>query len=86
VHRLTRNTDNPASDIAGASAHGWESVLVSTGVYDPADGPPAHWPTRILDNVLQAVEWAIEREFVPLGEKLRERKRWGGGLGTVGEL
>ncbi|EJU04030.1 HAD hydrolase [Dacryopinax primogenitus] len=71
--------DNPESDIAGANAHGWESILVNTGVYNSADdGPPVHWPTRMLDNVEQAVEWAIDREFAPLGEKLRERKKWDG--------
>ncbi|KAL5507090.1 hypothetical protein ACEPAH_6546 [Sanghuangporus vaninii] len=55
--------DNPESDIAGANAKGWQSVLVKTGVYDPARGPPAHQPTHIADDVEQAVRWAINREF-----------------------
>ncbi|THH06514.1 hypothetical protein EW145_g4037 [Phellinidium pouzarii] len=32
--------DNPESDIAGANAKGWSFVLVETGVYDSARGPP----------------------------------------------
>ncbi|KAH9913466.1 HAD-like domain-containing protein [Epithele typhae] len=57
--------DNPESapDIAGANGAGWESVLVETGVYDPAEGPPAHVPTHIATNVASAVQWAIEREM-----------------------
>ncbi|TEB37474.1 HAD-superfamily hydrolase [Coprinellus micaceus] len=55
--------DNPESDIAGANGARWNSVLVKTGVYDPEQGPPAHAPTRIANDVLEAVEWAIEREF-----------------------
>jgi len=54
--------DNPESDIAGANAAGWSSVLVHTGVYDPADGPPAHSPTHEVENVEAAVRWAIDRE------------------------
>ncbi|KAH9963811.1 HAD-like domain-containing protein [Russula dissimulans] len=54
--------DNPESDIAGANAAGWSSVLVHTGVYDLADGPPAHSPTHEAENVEAAVRWAIDRE------------------------
>jgi HAD superfamily hydrolase (TIGR01456 family) len=54
--------DNPESDIAGANAAGWSSVLVRTGVYDPVDGPPAHNPTHEAKNVEVAVQWAIDRE------------------------
>lgn len=50
--------DNPASDIAGANAAGWRSVLVRGGVYrGPA--PPAHEPTIILDDAYEAVQWAV---------------------------
>ncbi|KAI0666561.1 HAD hydrolase [Trametes maxima] len=56
-------TDNPESDIAGANGAGWPSVLVRTGVYDPAQGPPAHEPTYIAEDVEEAVRWAIEREM-----------------------
>ena len=55
-------SDNPESDIAGANAKGWSSVLVKTGVYNPDHGPPTHEPTHIADNVEEAVRWAIERE------------------------
>ena len=53
----------PLADIAGANAAGWSSVLVRTGVYDRADGPPAHNPTHEAGNVEAAVQWAIEREI-----------------------
>ncbi|KAI0829926.1 HAD hydrolase [Trametes gibbosa] len=55
--------DNPESDIAGANAAGWPSILVRTGVYDPAQGEPAHKPTHIAEDVEEAVRWAIEREM-----------------------
>ena len=55
--------DNPESDIAGANAAGWHSILVKTGVYDPSQGTPAHSPTHFAEDVEEAVEWAIEREF-----------------------
>ena len=48
-------------DIAGANAAGWDSVLVETGVYDPARGAPAHAPTHIAPDVEAAVRWAIAR-------------------------
>jgi len=54
--------DNPESDIAGANAAGWSSVLVRTGVYDPENGPPTHAPTHVAEDVEEAVRWAIERE------------------------
>jgi hypothetical protein len=47
-------------DIAGANAAGWSSVLVGTGVFQPSDQRiPPHTPTLIVDNVEQAVEYAI---------------------------
>ncbi|KZV96288.1 HAD-superfamily hydrolase [Exidia glandulosa HHB12029] len=54
--------DNPESDIAGANAAGWHSVLVHTGVYDHTRGPPTHMPTEFADNVEAAVALAFERE------------------------
>ncbi|EPQ54702.1 HAD hydrolase [Gloeophyllum trabeum ATCC 11539] len=59
--------DNPESDIAGANAAKWSSVLVRTGVFDPAQGPPAHTPTHIAEDVEEAVEWAIRREMERAG-------------------
>ncbi|KZO93046.1 HAD hydrolase [Calocera viscosa TUFC12733] len=78
--------DNPESDIAGANAYGWDSILVGTGVYDSNEGPPTYFPSRMLNNVEQAVEWVIDREFAPLGEKLRARKKWDGKLLKVDDL
>ena len=49
-------------DIAGANAKGWSSVLVETGVYDPARGPPTHRPTHTASDVEEAVLWAIDNE------------------------
>ncbi|CAK7267517.1 hypothetical protein SEPCBS119000_002589 [Sporothrix epigloea] len=69
--------DNPDSDIAGAnqfsSAHGtdWCSVLVETGVYDPArhrdsgDDYLRHRPRSIVSDVRAAVRWALQREGWP---------------------
>ncbi|KAG6812540.1 hypothetical protein H0H92_002309 [Tricholoma furcatifolium] len=55
--------DNPESDIAGANAAGWSSVLVQTGVFDPQNGPPSHTPSHIAKDVEAAVKWAIDREL-----------------------
>ncbi|KAI0373414.1 HAD hydrolase [Pilatotrama ljubarskyi] len=55
--------DNPESDIAGANGAGWPSILVRTGVYDPAHGEPTHKPTYIAEDVEEAVRWALEREM-----------------------
>ena len=37
------------------------SNLVTTGVYDPCQGPPSHRPTHEVEDVEQAVQWAFER-------------------------
>ncbi|WVN90213.1 TIGR01456 family HAD hydrolase [Cryptococcus depauperatus CBS 7841] len=56
--------DNPHSDIAGANAHGWNSILVRTGVFHDTHGEvPEHIPTVITDDVEEGVEWAIKREM-----------------------
>lgn len=54
--------DNPESDIRGANLHGWDSILVRTGVYKDEHGDPKYKPTVTVDNVLAGVRWAIERE------------------------
>lgn len=55
--------DNPKSDIAGANAYGWQSILVRTGVFRGEklndDENPAHF---VADNVLTAVKWALEKD------------------------
>jgi len=55
--------DNPQSDIAGAVAADWYSILVQTGVFDPQQGPPSPRPTHVVDDVEAAVKWAIGREL-----------------------
>ncbi|KIK68923.1 hypothetical protein GYMLUDRAFT_91330 [Collybiopsis luxurians FD-317 M1] len=61
--------DNPESDIAGANAAGWSSILVHTGVFDPAAGvPPTHVPTHEALDAEEAVLWAIEQELAMLGQ------------------
>ncbi|KAK4192514.1 HAD-like domain-containing protein [Podospora australis] len=64
--------DNPDSDIAGANLYSrakdgtsWVSVLVKTGVYDPARKIPFkrdNEPKVIMEDVLSGVRWAMERE------------------------
>lgn len=57
--------DNPESDIRGAnnyqSPHGskWTSILVRTGVWKGEKEPNCR-PDVIVDDVLRAVEWAVE--------------------------
>ncbi|KAI4288221.1 MAG: hypothetical protein L6R35_002520 [Caloplaca aegaea] len=61
--------DNPSSDIQGGNAyvspHGteWETILVRSGVYDEARmGVPEHTPSVVVEDVWEAVEWALRRE------------------------
>ena len=54
--------DNPESDIRGANMHGWDSILVKTGVFNEKNGPPKYKPTVIVSDVLEGVRWAIKRE------------------------
>jgi len=65
MRRVYMIGDNPESDIRGAngyqSPHGsqWKSILVKTGVYK--DGTvPSTKPTVIVDDVQDAVRWAVE--------------------------
>lgn len=51
------------ADIAGANGHGWNSILLRTGVYQDADGEPAHIPTTISDDVEAGVRWALARSM-----------------------
>lgn len=55
--------DTPESDIRFANSHdlSWHSILVKTGVYK--DGTvPKYTPKYTCQNVLEAVQYAIERE------------------------
>lgn len=67
--------DTPESDIRFANTFDktWFSILVKTGVYQ--DGTePAYKPKKIVDNVLEAVKFAIHREHEKELE-LREQAR-----------
>lgn len=57
--------DTPESDIRFANSFDdkWFSILVKTGVYQEGT-TPAYKPKVIVDNVLDAVEYAIEREHL----------------------
>lgn len=54
--------DNPDSDIAGANAKGWTSILVKTGVFDPnssrsKDGNDTTNPaTHVVKNFSEAID------------------------------
>ncbi|GAA5897469.1 uncharacterized protein JCM6883_006710 [Sporobolomyces salmoneus] len=55
--------DNPLSDIAGANAFGWESILLKTGVFRGTKKEEAtHVPTVLKEDVWEGVKWALERE------------------------
>ncbi|RPA82308.1 HAD-superfamily hydrolase [Ascobolus immersus RN42] len=65
--------DNPASDIAGANGYKseegteWVGCLVKSGVYK--GGEPEHVPRVVVEDVLEAVRWALEREGVRVEEE-----------------
>ncbi|KAL9603546.1 MAG: hypothetical protein Q9219_001048 [cf. Caloplaca sp. 3 TL-2023] len=58
--------DNPESDIAGGNRYQssfgsvWDTILVRSGVY--SGGEPAHRPSVIVNDVWDAVEWALNKE------------------------
>lgn len=70
LRRVYMVGDNPESDIRGANefapADGtqWESILVRTGVFQPTKAEPAprYKPTVIVDDVVDAVVWALRNE------------------------
>ncbi|GEQ66937.1 hypothetical protein JCM33374_g600 [Metschnikowia sp. JCM 33374] len=55
--------DNPESDIHGANANGWESILLRTGVYKDADwSRTKHRPSvGVFDNVLDSIVKVLEK-------------------------
>lgn len=66
LQRVYMIGDNPESDIKGAneyrSAAGveWRSILVKTGVYKAREGEePSQTPKMIVEDVREAVEWAL---------------------------
>ncbi|KAM3560106.1 hypothetical protein ARSEF4850_003802 [Beauveria asiatica] len=70
LRRVYMVGDNPESDIRGANefmpADGaqWESILVRTGVFQPttAEPEPRYQPTVVVDDVVDAVVWALRNE------------------------
>lgn len=50
------------TDIAGANAYGWQSILVRTGVFQGADDATPHSASYIADHVDEAVRWAFQQE------------------------
>ncbi|KAH8916704.1 HAD-superfamily hydrolase [Atractiella rhizophila] len=53
--------DNPHSDIAGANAMGWTSVLVKTGVFQGGANSEEYPAARVVDDVYDAVKWALKK-------------------------
>ncbi|KAL8917360.1 MAG: hypothetical protein Q9208_007977 [Pyrenodesmia sp. 3 TL-2023] len=74
--------DNPESDIAGGNGYRspwgseWDTVLVRSGVY--GGGEPAHRPSVVVDDVWDAVQWALEKEGWLDGDKMVEKSRTAG--------
>lgn len=66
--------DNPESDIAGANSFSpadgteWRSILVRTGVWRPTEmePEPRHKPDVIVDDVADAIVWALNREGIQI--------------------
>lgn len=71
--------DNPESDIAGGNRYDsplgsqWDTILVKSGVYD--GGEPAHQPNVIVNDVWDAVEWALNQEGWLDGVKMEPKQR-----------
>ncbi len=52
--------DNPLSDIKGANAAGWTSILVRTGCFHGPGNDPEHPAAHVVDNVLDAVNLILQ--------------------------
>lgn len=67
LRRVFMVGDNPESDIRGANEYDspngveWTSILTKTGVYR-ADTQPKYTPKVIVDDVFEAVKWALNEE------------------------
>lgn len=70
LRRVYMIGDNPESDIRGANEFKpedgteWKSILVRTGVFQPteAEPTPRYTPTVIVDDVVDAIVWALRNE------------------------
>lgn len=47
-------------------------MLVHTGVYEPAKGPPAHTPTQQAEDVFSAVKQVLIQQFERPNERLQQ--------------
>lgn len=58
--------DNPESDIKGANDHGWESILLRTGVYKDEDWNEiiAKPTAGVYDNVLESVQSVLRKHRI----------------------
>ncbi|CAO3678281.1 unnamed protein product [Umbelopsis vinacea] len=64
LQRVFAVGDNPSSDIAGANAYGWTSILVKTGIFE-GKGNSAEFPANLVcEDVEEAVHWALREEGV----------------------
>ena len=67
--------DNPESDIRGANEFEtsdgteWKSILVRTGVWKKTvwQPEPKYKPTVIVDDVVDAIVWALRQEGIDVG-------------------
>ncbi|BFZ64636.1 hypothetical protein YB2330_005786 [Saitoella coloradoensis] len=66
--------DNPESDIRGANDNGLYSILVRTGVFRDAVNSDKYPAKKVCADVLEAVEFAIEREEGRAVESAAEKK------------
>lgn len=72
LRRVYMIGDNPESDIKGANDFSpldgteWVSILVRTGVWQPtaSETTPRHQPRVIVDDVVDAIVWAMRNEGV----------------------
>ncbi|CAI5757917.1 unnamed protein product [Candida verbasci] len=62
--------DNPASDIEGANLHGWESILLRTGVYKDEDWDyiKAKPTVGVFDNVEDAIRKVLQDHGMKVDE------------------
>ncbi|QYT04491.1 hypothetical protein H0G86_011395 [Trichoderma simmonsii] len=84
LRRVYMIGDNPESDIRGANefapADGteWVSILVKTGVWKEtaAEREPRYKPTVIVDDVVEAIAWAMRNEGVEVTREWLASEDW----------
>jgi len=64
LHRIYAIGDNPLSDIKGANAVGWTSILVRTGCFQStADNDPDNPATFVCPSITEAAEYILKQEL-----------------------